>query len=432
MDWRGDAVVITGVGMTTPLGGDTPSTWKAVAEGCSAGRWLPNARGAARPAGIGAPVAVEPLSVLDGRGLRRLDRSGQLALVAAREAWADARLPRPVPAFGDRLDPAETAVVVGTALGAVERTLAMHDELREKTTRKVSPFTIPAMIADSAAVRIGLDLGVRGGVHTLVSACAAGAEAVAAGVALLRCGQARAVLAVGTDAALVPLVIAGFGAALALAPDSDGNPSEVSRPFDRRRRGFLLAEGAAAVVLERRSTAWARGAVPYCEIAGVGRTSDAYDLVQPPPDGRGIAAAVGAALDDAGTVPEAVAMVSAHATGTWRGDAAEAAALRQVFGPFADRIPVCAVKSGLGHMLGAAGVAQTALAALSLSRRLVPPIVNLDEPEDLGLDLVRDAPRPLDGVPGAMALSNASGFGGHNVALVLRAVGPDRSGSGHE
>jgi 3-oxoacyl-[acyl-carrier-protein] synthase II len=406
-------VVVTGLGATTPVGGDIASTWDGLLTGRSGAKLLEDEWAADLPVRIAAPVAVDPLDVLDRVEARTLDRSQQLALVAAREAWADAGL-------GDGVvEPERLAVVVASGIGGVLTLLAQYDVLRERGARRVSPHTVPMLMPNGPAATVGLALCARAGVHTPVSACASGAEAIALAIDLLRAGRADVVVAGGTEAAIASLPIAGFAAMRALSTRED-DPQAASRPYDKARDGFVLGEGAAIVVLETEEHAKARGARIYAEAAGAGISADAHHVAAPEPTGAGAARALSLALRDADLTPGDVAHVNAHATSTPLGDVAEASALRTAFGSAVDNLTVTANKSCTGHLLGAAGALEAAVTVLTLHNKTVPPTRNLDDPDDeVGLDVVRIEARALSG---HAALSNSFGFGGHNVTLAFKAV----------
>ncbi|HET7530097.1 MAG TPA: beta-ketoacyl-ACP synthase II [Mycobacteriales bacterium] len=406
-------VVVTGLGATTPLGGDVPSTWDGLLAGRSGVTRLDAEWAQDLPVRIAAPAAVDPADVLDRVEARTLDRSQQLALVAAREAWRDAGL-------DDEVEPERLAVAVASGIGGVLTLLAQYDVLRERGARRVSPHTVPMLMPNGPAATVGLDLVARAGVHTPVSACASGAEAIALGLDLLRAGRADVVVAGGTEAAIHALPIAGFASMRALSSRED-EPEAASRPYDKGRDGFVLGEGAAVLVLEAAEHAAARGARVYAELAGAGLSADAHHVAAPEPTGAGAARALAIALRDADAQPQDVVHVNAHATSTPLGDVAESLALRSALGAAVDGAPVTATKSCTGHLLGAAGALEAAVTVLSLHHRTAPPTRNLDDPDDeIHLDVVRMAPRPLgDGV----ALSNSFGFGGHNVTLAFRPAG---------
>jgi 3-oxoacyl-[acyl-carrier-protein] synthase II len=404
-------VVVTGLGATTPLGGDVPSTWDGLLTGRSGVARLDAEWAQDLPVRIAAPAAVDPADVLDRVEARTLDRSQQLALVAAREAWRDAGLD------GGEVEPERLAVAVASGIGGVLTLLAQYDVLRERGARRVSPHTVPMLMPNGPAATVGLDLVARAGVHTPVSACASGAEAVALGLDLLRAGRADVVVAGGTEAAIHALPIAGFASMRALSSRED-EPEAASRPYDKGRDGFVLGEGAAVLVLETAEHAASRGARVYAELAGAGLSADAHHVAAPEPTGAGAARALTLALRDAQADARDVVHVNAHATSTPLGDVAESLALHSALGSAAGGAAVTATKSCTGHLLGAAGALEAAVTVLSLHHRLVPPTRNLDDPDDeIQLDVVRMAPRPLgDGV----ALSNSFGFGGHNVTLAFR------------
>jgi 3-oxoacyl-[acyl-carrier-protein] synthase II len=409
-------VVVTGLGATTPLGGDVASTWAGLLDARSGVTRLDDDWAADLPVRIAARAAVDPTDVLDRVEARTLDRSQQFALVAAREAWADAGFSE-----DSRVDPERLAVVVASGIGGVLTLLAQYDILRERGARRVSPHTVPMLMPNGPAATVGLALTARAGVHTPVSACASGAEAIALALDLLRAGRADVVVAGGTEAAITSLPIAGFAAMRALSTRND-EPEAASRPYDKARDGFVLGEGAALLVLETEEHAQRRNARVYAELAGAGISADAHHVAAPEPTGAGAARALTAALRDAGLQPSDIAHVNAHATSTPLGDVAEARALRTALGDALDGITVTATKSCTGHLLGAAGALEAAVTVLSLHHGVVPPTRNLDDPDDeVGLDVVRFEPRALPSDRKA-ALSNSFGFGGHNVTLAVKAV----------
>ncbi|GGU29619.1 3-oxoacyl-ACP synthase [Streptomyces violascens] len=389
------------MGVTTPLGGDLPSTWSALLAGESGISKLETPWADRLPVRIAGVLRKDPADVVDRVQRRRLDRSQQAALIAAREAWADAGAPD--------VDPVRLAVVVGTGVGGALTTLEQNDRLEEAGPRLLSPFTIPRLMPNGAAAVVSLELGARAGTHAPTSACASGAEALAVGALLIRAGRADVVVAGGTDACLHPLSIGGFARMGALSTRND-TPELASRPFDRDRDGFVMAEGSGVVVLERAEFAAARGVRPRALLAGAGVTSDAYDMTTP--DVEGQIRAVAEALRDADLTPEDITHVNAHATGTPTGDLTEADALRRAVGTHP---VVTATKSALGHLLGAAGAVEAVFTVLSLEHGVIPAIRNLVEAApEIDLDLVTGRPRHT--APTA-ALSTSFGFGGHNVVL---------------
>jgi 3-oxoacyl-[acyl-carrier-protein] synthase II len=411
-------VVVTGLGATTPVGGDVASTWSALLAGTSGIRTLPYDWAEQLPVHIGGPVAVEPSEVLERVEARKLDRSGQFALIAGRQAWADAQRDSSLAGLdGERL-----GVVVASGIGGVQTLLSNYDVLKEKGPRRVSPHAIPMLMPNGPAGALGIELGAKAGVHTPVSACASGAEAIGYGLGMIRSGRADVVVAGGTEAAIHPLPMSAFAAMMALSKRND-EPKRASRPYDKGRDGFVLGEGAGLVVLESAEHAERRGATSYAEVAGVGMSSDAYHIAQPDPVGAGATRAMRFALQDAGLEATDIAHINAHATSTPQGDLSEAAAIRAALGEdAAAAVVVSATKSMTGHLLGAAGSVEAIAAILALRDRLAPPTINLEDPDDeVRLDVVRGEPRPLRDGPIA-ALDNSFGFGGHNVALAFRSV----------
>jgi 3-oxoacyl-[acyl-carrier-protein] synthase II len=408
-------IVVTGLGATTPLGGDVPSTWEGMLAGRSAATALTDDGYASLPARIAAQAAVDPATVLDRVQARRLDRCEQFAIVAAREAWADAGAPE--------VPPERLGVVVSSGIGGVASTIAAYDTLRERGWQRLSPFTVPMLMPNGSAGWIGIELGARAGVHTTVSACASGAEAIGYAIDMIRMGRADVVLAGGTEAAIIPLNIAAFAAMRALSTRND-EPERASRPFDRGRDGFVLGEGAGMLVLESAEHAQRRGAQVLAVAAGSGYSADAHHIAQPEPSGHGIVAAIQAVLADAGLDPDQIVHVNAHATSTPAGDVVEGHAIAAALGAAADGVVVSATKSMTGHLLGGAGAVEAVATILALRDRVAPPTINLDDPdEDVRIDIATK-PRELapHGRAPMAALNNSFGFGGHNVALAFTAA----------
>ncbi|MGY1615600.1 beta-ketoacyl-[acyl-carrier-protein] synthase family protein [Geodermatophilus sp. SYSU D00691] len=403
-------VVVTGLGATTPLGGDVASTWEALLAGRSGVERITDDWVKDYPAQLVARMATDPSEQLDRVRARRLDRSQQAAVVAAEQAWAESG--------AAELDvaPERIAVVFGTGIGGALTLLGQDDVLEEKGPKRVSPFTIPMLMPNGPAAAVGLAIGAKGGVHAPVSACASGAEAIRWGLDLLRFDRADVVLVGGAEACIHPLPMAGFAAMRAMSTRND-EPHRASRPFDKARDGFVLGEGAAALVLERADSAHGRGATVHARLAGAGATADGYDLVAPHPEGEGAGRAIGAALRDAGVSPADIGHVNAHATSTPVGDTAEAAAIRSSIG---DHVLVTATKSQTGHLLGAAGALESVFTILALRDQVVPATANLDDPDDdaavQALDIVRHEPRKAQLTA---AVNDSFGFGGHNIALVF-------------
>jgi 3-oxoacyl-[acyl-carrier-protein] synthase II len=402
-------VVVTGLGATTPLGGDMPSTWRALLAGHSGAQLLEDEWAADLPVRIAARAAAEPGTVLPPARLRSLDRSQQFALVAALEAWRDAGEPE--------VEPERLGAVVSSGIGGLVTILDQYDVMRSRGPRRVSPFTVPMIMPNGSVAAVALEFNARAGAHSPVSACASGSEAIAYGLEMIRNGRADVVICGGAEAVIHPLPIAAFAAMRALSSRHD-EPQAASRPFDKQRDGFVLGEGASILVLEAREHAVARAANVYAVVAGAGMASDAHHIAAPDPDGAGAARAMSAALTDAGLAPGDVTHLNAHATSTPAGDVAEAIAMRRAFGSHTDSIAVTATKSCTGHLLGAAGALEAAVTCLALRDHTVPAIRNLDDPDDdVALDLVRVTPRELP--VGTAALSNSFGFGGHDVALAF-------------
>ncbi|HSE71410.1 MAG TPA: beta-ketoacyl-ACP synthase II [Nocardioidaceae bacterium] len=409
-------VVITGLGATSPVGGDVPTTWAALLAGQSGVRSLKHDWADQLGTQIAAEVAVDPTDVLDRVKARRLDRSGQLALVAALEAWADSGLA----AEDAEVDAERLGVAMASGIGGVQTLLSNYDALKEKGPRRVSPLAIPMLMPNSPAANIGLAIGAKAGVHTPVSACASGNEAIALGIDMIRLGRADVVVVGGTEAAVHPLPMAAFGQMMALSKRND-EPERASRPWDKGRDGFVLGEGAAVLVLESEEHAERRGAKVYAEAAGAGITADSHDIAQPDPGGFGATRAMKMALRESGIKASEVAHINAHATSTPQGDLAEALAIKNALGEdAAAHLVLTSTKSMTGHLLGAAGALESVATVLALRDRVVPPTINLEDPEDIGLDIATEK-RTLGDGPLA-ALNNSFGFGGHNVAIAFRSV----------
>ena len=404
-------IVVTGLGATTPLGGDVASTWAALLEGRSGVVPLDDEWAAQMPVRIVARLAVEPTDHLDRVQARRLDRCQQMALLAAREAWADAGSPD--------VDPERLAVVVGTGVGGARTMLGQDDVLEEHGPGRVSPLTVPMLMPNGPAATVGLELHARAGVHTPVSACASGSEGISLALDLLRAGRADVVVAGGAEACIHPLPMAGFARMRAMSTRND-DPERASRPWDKARDGFVLGEGAGLLVLERAESAKARGAHIYAILAGAGVTNDSFDMVLPQPEGKLAASAIRLALRDAGIDAAEIGHVNAHATSTPTGDIAEAGAILTALG---DGAAVAGTKSMTGHMLGAAGAVESIFTILALRDQIVPGTQNLDDLDDdprvHALDIVRGASRKTTL---RAAVNDAFGFGGHNVALVFTAA----------
>ena len=407
------SVVVTGLGATTPLGGDVASTWSAMLAGTSGVRRLTDDWVDPLPVKIAATAAVDPVAVVGRVQARKMDRCEQFALVAAREAWADAGSPE--------VEPYRLGVAVTSGIGGIGSTLTAYDALNQKGWERISPYTVPMLMPNGAAGWISIEFGAKAGAHALVSACASGAESIGYGIDMIRHGRADVVIAGGAEAAIMALNVGAFHRMGAMSTRND-EPERASRPFDKGRDGFVLGEGAGVVILESEEHALARGARIYAVAAGAGYSSDAHHISLGAPDGEGVAFAIKAALSNGGISPSQVVHINAHATSTPSGDPLEARAIEAALGADADAVVVSATKSMTGHLLGGAGAVESVAAIMALVDRTAPPTINLDDPDDdLAID-VTTKPRPLSprvvGAPMA-ALNDAFGFGGHNVALVF-------------
>jgi 3-oxoacyl-[acyl-carrier-protein] synthase II len=412
-------VVVTGLGAVTPLGVGTGELWRGLLEGRHGIRELTDEEFDGLPVRIAGTVAADPAGLLPRQAARRMNRAAQFAVLAAREAWADAGYAD----GGTResgLDPERVGVSLGAILGDASVLVGGDRRLREKGPRGVSPLTTPMTVPSQAASQVSLDLHITGEARTVTSACASGTEAIGQAVDRIRYGRVDVALAGGAEAVVTPAIMASFAAMRALA-EGDPAAGSPSRPFAKDRDGFVNAEGAGVLVLESEEHARARGARVYCEAAGWGLSADAHHVAAPDPSGDGIALALRRAVRDAGGRLADIVHVNAHATATIDGDLAEARALRGVLGR--REVPVTALKGHLGHLQGAAGGVEAVAAVLTLHHGLVPPTVGCDEVDDaVDLDVVRGAPRALPAT-GDLVLSNSFGFGGHNAVLALRRVG---------
>jgi 3-oxoacyl-[acyl-carrier-protein] synthase II len=410
-------VVITGMGATTPLGGDVASTWDGLLAGRSGIRtieadWVDKYD---LPVKIGAQLAEDPLERLPRVQARRLDRCEQVAIIAARQAWADAGFTEPTDDHQD-VEPERLGVTIGTGVGGPVTLISQNDLLREQGIRKVSPLTVPMLMPNGPAAHVGIELKARAGVHSPASACASGAEGIAAGYEMIRSGRADVVVAGGAEACIHPITLAGFAQARTVSTRND-DPARASRPFDAQRDGFVLGEGSGVVVLERADRARARGARIYATLSGFGITSDGYHITGNHPEGIGQIAAMRAAITMAGLSPSDVGHVNAHATSTVVGDVGEAAAIRTAIG---EHTVVTAPKGALGHLVGGAGAVEGIATILALYHGVIPATLNLENQDPkVQLDVVAGQPRKVELTA---ALSNSFGFGGHNTALLFTAA----------
>ncbi|SEB96323.1 beta-ketoacyl-ACP synthase II [Arthrobacter woluwensis] len=406
-------VVITGLGATTPIGGDVPTLWKNALKGVSGARtledeWVSTYELPVTFAARCSEPASEKLSRVE---MKRMDPSTQFGVVAAREAWADAGI--------EDMDKDRLGVAFATGIGGVWTLLDAWDTLKERGPRRVLPMTVPMLMPNGVAAAVSLDLGARAGAHTPVSACASGTEALHLGLDLIRSGKADVVMCGGAEAAIHPMPIAAFASMQALSRRND-DPQHASRPYDVNRDGFVMGEGAGALVLEAEEHALARGARIYGELAGTSVTADAYHITAPDPEGLGATRALKAAMFDGRIQPEDVVHVNAHATSTPVGDKPEYTALRAALGTHVDDVAVSATKSQMGHLLGASGAVEAVLTALAVYDRKAPVTINLENQDpEIPLDVVTKTARELP-AGDIVALSNSFGFGGHNAVIAVR------------
>jgi 3-oxoacyl-[acyl-carrier-protein] synthase II len=403
-------VVVTGLGATTPLGADVDSTWAALIAGKSGVRLLTEDWRELLPVHFAARVHTEPADQMERVEMRRLDRSEQFALIASREAWKDAGTPE--------VDKERLGVVIASGIGGVITLLDQYDNLKEKGARGVSPHTVPMLMPNGPAANVGLELQAKAGVHTPVSACASGAEAIGYALEMIRTNRADIIVSGGVEAAIHQLPMAGFAAMKALSTRNDA-PERASRPYDRDRDGFVLGEGGGILILEEYEHAKARGAKIYCELVGQGLSSDGYHIAAPDPEGAGVQRAIKFALADAKLSTKDIVHLNAHATSTPAGDVAEANALRLALGSDIDHVAVSATKSMTGHLLGGAGAIESVFIVKALQERLAPPTINIENLDPaVTVDVVRDKARALPAGQIA-ALNDSFGFGGHNVVLAF-------------
>ncbi|HAM25814.1 MAG TPA: beta-ketoacyl-ACP synthase [Microbacteriaceae bacterium] len=407
-------IVVTGLGTTSPLGGNAADTWKALLDGESGVRSLEQdwVEKYDLPVTFAGQLKVPAADVLERIETKRLDPGSQYALIAAREAWADAGSPE--------VDPERLGVDFATGIGGIWTLVDAWETLRERGPRRVLPMTVPMLMPNAPAAAISMAIPSRAFARTVVSACASGTESITNAYDHLQAGLADVVIAGGTEAAVHPLPLASFAAMQALSKRND-SPATASRPYDVSRDGFVLGEGAGAIVLETEEHAIARGARIYAELAGGSVTSDSYHITAPDPHGSAAARAMLGALAQAGATINDVTHINAHATSTPVGDIAEYKALLHVFGDLLPRIPVSATKAATGHLLGGTGALEAIFTILALHHRTAPTTINLTEQDPkIPLDVVT-SPRALGDGP-LLALSNSFGFGGHNAVLAFRSV----------
>jgi 3-oxoacyl-[acyl-carrier-protein] synthase II len=406
-------VVVTGMGAITPVGSSARETWDAAVAGRSGIDFIRSFDAAGFPVRIAAEVKdFDPLSVAPAKEARRLDRYVLLSLAAAHEAVDHAGL-------DGAYDPMRVGILFGSAIGGIVGIMEQGETLRDRGLGRVSPYFIPNVLVDAASGQLAIALGYRGPNYAPVSACATGSTAVGEGAELIRRGDADAVLAGGAEAAMHPVILAGFCSMRGLAVE-DEYPPRASRPFDALRSGFVMGEGACVLVLEELEAARARGATVYAEILGYGASNDAHHLAQPEPEATGVAEMMRQALHRAGVAPERVGYINAHGTSTPLGDAAETKAIKDVFGEHAYRLAVSSTKSVMGHCFGAAGAIEALMCVLAINEGMLPPTINYENPDpDCDLDYVPNEARPAQV---DVALSNAMGLGGHNACVLVGRV----------
>ena len=405
-------IVVTGIGLITPLGLDRESTWKSITLAKNGIRKIKSFDPEPYQTQIAAEIDnFNPEEILGRKFARRLDRFAQFACVAAKEAIKDSGL------FLESLNLDRFAVLIGSGIGGISTLSDQISILDEKGPSRVSPFLVPMMLSDMASGQVSMMLGTKGPNFATVSACASGADSIGVGLNMIRRGEADIVMAGGTEAAVCPIGIAGFNACHALSKNNE-QPEMASRPFDAKRDGFVLGEGAGLLILEKESHAIKRGATIICELAGYGATSDAHHVTQPHPEGEGAAKAMILAMNDAKIKREEVAYINAHGTSTPLNDKYETIAIKKAFKDHSKKLKISSTKSMTGHLLGAAGGIEAAFTALAINEMVVPPTINLLNPDpDCDLDYVPN--HALKGnVP--VAMSNSLGFGGHNSSLLFR------------
>jgi 3-oxoacyl-[acyl-carrier-protein] synthase II len=406
-------VVVTGIGPVTPVGIGLDDFWSNLTAGRSGVSRIRNFDPTGLPVQIAGEIHdFEPTVWMTTKEARRTDRVVHFAVAAAKLAWQDAGEPS--------VDPARTAVVFSTGVGGLTSFVHQLQVMMEKGPNRVSPFLVPQMMPNASAGQVAMAFGFTGPNECITTACAAGAHGAGEAFRMVREGLADVAVAGGTEAAILPITVAGFAQAHALTRNPD--PERASRPFDKNRDGFVLSEGACALVLETEEHAAARGARIYAEFAGFGQSADAHHITAPHPEGLGAIQAMEACLQDAGEAPESIGYINAHGTSTQLNDVAETRAIKKVLGDHAYRVAVSSTKSMTGHMVGAAGAVEAGVAALAISRGVLPPTINYETPdEECDLDYVPNAAREASV---GLALSNAFGFGGHNAVVAFRRYEP--------
>ena len=412
-----ERVFVTGVGMITPVGLDTRSSWDALLAGTSGIGTIT----AFDPDGFETTFAGEiegfdPVTYVDRKQARRLDRFAQLAIGATAQALDQAGLD----IHDDSIDATRVGAVIGSGIGGIITLSEQWGVLAEKGPTRVNPFLVPMMLADMAPGQVSIIFGAKGPNLCTVTACSSGADAIGQAFEMIRRGDIDIAIAGGAEAPVCPIAVAGFNACMALSKRND-DPQGASRPFDAERDGFVMGEGAGVLVIETEASAIRRGATPIVELAGYAATSDAFHVTQPDPEGAGAARAMQKALDNAGLDAAAVDYVNAHGTGTPMNDKFETLAMKQVFGAHASKLKISSTKSMTGHLLGAAGGVEAAITVQAIADGRVPPTINLRNADpNCDLDYTPNAAGPG---PVSVAMTNNLGFGGHNASLVFRAVG---------
>jgi 3-oxoacyl-[acyl-carrier-protein] synthase II len=403
-------VVVTGLGALTPIGKNVSETWTNALAGKSGIVKINQPWSEGLAAQIAGLVTVDPFEVLDRVSARRMDRSTQLGVIAVKEAWADAGSPD--------INKERLGVFFGTGIGGLSTVLEQYDILNSRGPDRVNPMTVPMIMPNSAAAMVGLEVGARAGVHSPVSACATSAEAIAGALEMIRNNRADIVVAGGTEACVNRLAIAAFASMRALSTRNE-EPELASRPYDVNRDGFVMGEGAGALILEEEQHAIKRGAKIYGIVSGAGMSSDGYHIAAPEPEGAGAARAMKFALTDANAKASDVVHINAHATSTPVGDIAEYKAMRSALGDALDNVVVTATKSMTGHLLGGAGAVESVFTILGLKEGLIPPTLNLDnQDEEIKVNVAKDKPFKLSS-DANFALNNSFGFGGHNVCIAF-------------
>ncbi len=405
-------VVVTGMGAISPVGLHLATTWHNLVEGRSGVAPITHFEAADFPVKFAAEVkGFDPTLYMSAKEARRTDRFVQFAIVAARQAVAQARL------IVDEHNADEVGVIIGSGIGGVGTYSVEAGIMGKKGARRVNPFLIPMIIINMASARVAIDVGARGPSLGVVSACSTGSDAIGQAYETIRRGDAQVVIAGGSEAAVVPIGIAAFDRLKALS-HRNAEPARASRPFDAQRDGFVLGEGGAAMVLESLIHAQKRGAIPLAEMVGYGTTTDASHITAPLQGAKVAARAIDRALQKAGLRPEEVDYINAHATATPAGDVHETLAIKQAFGDYAYRLPISSIKSMIGHTMGAAGALEAIVCVMAINQDVIPPTINYEHPDPAcDLDYVPNVARQ---VPVGVALSNSFGFGGHNVVLVFR------------